>query len=1847
MKRKITFLSAALMLLAFLAVPLGMWGQTRTEVTDVLNRALTGVTGTSYSSWSGKTSNSDAVYAGQSAGGNESIQLRSSNNNSGIVTTASGGMVTKVVVTWHSSTQSGRTLNVYGKNSAYSAATDLYGNYAGTLLGTIVCGTSTELTIEDEYEYIGMRSASGAMYLSEIQITWSDGAGVTSPSISASNVEIAYDATEGAIGYTINNPVEGGVLTANTDAEWLTIGTIGETVPFTCTMNDDGERMATVTLTYTYDTDQTVTKNVTVTQGNNPNAPGTEGNPYTVAQARAAIDAGTGTQGVYATGIVSEIVTAYSSQYGNITFDIVDAAGDQEFLRVYRCAGEEAANVTVGDIAVVYGNLILYNNSIYEFAQGCQVVSLEHPVITDPYITAENVNIEFDATSGSIAYEIGNPVNDGVLTASVPEESWITLGDDFTSPIAFTCSANQASSPRTETVTLTYTYGEANVTKDVTVTQAAAPQPSLTVTPATVNAPVEGADGTLAITYENIPELISFDYYFCDAEGNELQETPDWIDAEIQEENENYSVYYIIDANEGEARTAYFKVYTLVGDEEVYSMVTVNQAAYVAPTYATLPFEFNGGKADIENTDGLYQEGLGGDYSSAPRLKFDGSGDYLLLQFNERPDTLTFIIKGNSFSGGTFTVQTSEDGETFTDFAVYTNDNLYNTAQFEEFTTLGENVRYIKWVYTEKVSGNVGLGNITLAKYGEPVIVASITVDPAEVDVDAEEHDGTLALAYENLTISDMTDFDIQYYDAEGEESTEPEWIEVLVAEQDPEIGEGYVVSYYMLENEGEARSAYFKVYAMDAETNLVYSNLVTINQAAYEAPVASITFDPDSLIFDSELHYDGTMPFTYENIIVENTQSFGLQFYTAEGEETGMPEWFFAMVTPRSDENNGEYQVSCAIMANEGEARSVYFKVYAFDADSIPVYSNLATVTQSAPVFDYAVLPFVWEGGITSDFAALNGTTVYGVSDYGENQGVYRMKLDGTGDYIMVKTDSQPGTVTIGVKMVGGSNTSTITVQGSADGETFTDIEELTISGDQYDELTFETTNAFDWNDRYVKLLFNKGSNVGVGPITITKGTAPSITLNPDTFDLEAVGPLNGMHLPSMMVYYHNLEIAQASDFNYQFYNAEGEEQEMPEWILHSEVSLITETGYQAICIVTANEGPARSAYLKLYAFDADSIPVYSNLVTINQAGVPQPSITVDPAEVDVDAEEHDGTLTLAYENLTITEMSDFDIQYYNAEGQEAETPDWIEVLVAEQDPQVGEGYVVSYYMLENEGEARSAYFKMYAYTADSTLIYSNLVTINQAAYMATENWVMTNLADLKEGDVFVIVGVYDVDESSYAMPNNSTGAPSAVEVTMDGNTLSGDIDDNLKWNLSIGEDGYIFYPNGETETWLYCTNTNNGVRVGTNENNVFSMTTEGYLFNNATGRYIGIYNDQDWRCYTSINNNIKEQTFAFYKRVDGSEIETYTLDITGYGDSDGGYHLIASPVSMIRPTADNGFLTDEYDLYYFNQSKQNYEWCNYEAKHFNIAAGKGYLYASEENTTLTFTGVPYTGNGTVTLTKDDNATFAGWNLVGNPFSQTAYIDRDFYVMNEDGSEILTDASNGAIEAMQGFFVIAEEDGETLTFSTEAPNQSANLTMNLSQSRGAVIDRTIVRFNEGRQLPKFQLNAESTKLYIPQGNEDFAVVRSAAYGEMPVNFKAQSNGTYTISVNAENVEASYLHLIDNMTGNDIDLLQVPFYSFKATTSDYVNRFRLVFNITGVEENTTGTEPFAFFNGSEWVVSNIGKATLQMVDLTGRILSSESISGNATVSTSNLSTGIYMLRLVNGENVKTQKMVVK
>ena len=183
----------------------------------------------------------------------------------------------------------------------------------------------------------------------------------------------------------------------------------------------------------------------------------------------------------------------------------------------------------------------------------------------------------------------------------------------------------------------------------------------------------------------------------------------------------------------------------------------------------------------------------------------------------------------------------------------------------------------------------------------------------------------------------------------------------------------------------------------------------------------------------------------------------------------------------------------------------------------------------------------------------------------------------------------------------------------------------------------------------------------------------------------------------------------------------------------------------------------------------------------------------------------------------------------------------------------------------------------------------------------------------------------------------------------------------------------------------------------------------------------------------------------------------------------------------------------------------------------------------------------------------------------MGNPYDVTAYIDRDFYVMREDGEEIIPGNGN-AIAPMQGIFVIADSNGEEMTFSTNAPTDNGSkVVVNVRRKHGDVIDRVMVRFDGGAMLPKRMLHPENTKLYISESEKEYAVVCNSGNNITPVCFCAAEDGTYTLNVEVENMEMEYIHLIDNMTGADIDLLQTPEYTFQARTTDNASRFQLIF----------------------------------------------------------------------------------
>lgn len=178
-----------------------------------------------YKDFSGVKKTSGAVYAGNSAYKDGSIQLRSKNSNSGIVATTSGGRISQIIITWDNSTANARQIDVYGNTNPYTSAAELYetsGNTnQGELIGSLAKGETT-LTVEGNYPYVGIRSNDGALYIKDITFVWEKVSEPTTGSFSITDAGFATYYTDKA--FVMPENVQGGIVTkANKETNQLTI----------------------------------------------------------------------------------------------------------------------------------------------------------------------------------------------------------------------------------------------------------------------------------------------------------------------------------------------------------------------------------------------------------------------------------------------------------------------------------------------------------------------------------------------------------------------------------------------------------------------------------------------------------------------------------------------------------------------------------------------------------------------------------------------------------------------------------------------------------------------------------------------------------------------------------------------------------------------------------------------------------------------------------------------------------------------------------------------------------------------------------------------------------------------------------------------------------------------------------------------------------------------------------------------------------------------------------------------------------------------------------------------------------------------------------------------------------------------------------------------------------------------------------------------------------------------------------------------------------------------------------------------------------------------------------------
>ncbi len=170
------------------------------------------------------------------------------------------------------------------------------------------------------------------------------------------------------------------------------------------------------------------------------------------------------------------------------------------------------------------------------------------------------------------------------------------------------------------------------------------------------------------------------------------------------------------------------------------------------------------------------------------------------------------------------------------------------------------------------------------------------------------------------------------------------------------------------------------------------------------------------------------------------------------------------------------------------------------------------------------------------------------------------------------------------------------------------------------------------------------------------------------------------------------------------------------------------------------------------------------------------------------------------------------------------------------------------------------------------------DMSSVERVEKEAPASWIATDLADITATDEVVITmakgeSVYALSAETDAKSNN----PQAVLVPVNNGGLTAAPADNLVWNIANDNGNLTIYPKGQTAKWLYSVSDKTDVRVGnsaTNTNKIFTLDAETkYLKNTGAKRYLGVYNNSDWRCYTSTTTNIENQTLCFY--VKGGPID------------------------------------------------------------------------------------------------------------------------------------------------------------------------------------------------------------------------------------------------------------------------------------------------------------------------------------------------------------------------------------
>ncbi len=380
-------------------------------------------------------------------------------------------------------------------------------------------------------------------------------------------------------------------------------------------------------------------------------------------------------------------------------------------------------------------------------------------------------------------------------------------------------------------------------------------------------------------------------------------------------------------------------------------------------------------------------------------------------------------------------------------------------------------------------------------------------------------------------------------------------------------------------------------------------------------------------------------------------------------------------------------------------------------------------------------------------------------------------------------------------------------------------------------------------------------------------------------------------------------------------------------------------------------------------------------------------------------------------------------------------------------------------------------------------------------------------------------------------------------------------------------------------------------------------------------------------------------------------------------------------------------------YSAYYFDAGIQDYDSVVSTSRVLNPGEGFEIWLADDQNTfnaqTFNTSGVPNFGN--VSANPYLQSSTGEWAIISNPYA--SWIDwvnvtktglkNEVWIFDAGSNNYqLHNTGNVAIPPMQGFFIEANGNSPTATF-TESSKSTSNSstffrTTNLIDEFQLILTEVQTGFN---QTTRVRLDMDASSFYEP--GKDVTLLKSKSQvapnlaslskdGKslminylntneetivIPLMISVKQNGLVNLTTNTiEHLTSSYssVLLIDKQTNTNYDLRSLTSVDIYLLTGDYNGRFELRLSNDNPNESViTVFNDLVYYTNNQIITqldfSNSAQANIEIYNVSGQLIKSLTTSDLTTYISlpPTTSKGTYIVKVLKGtKDLSTHKVVI-